>query len=351
MNNSRVSISGHYFTYLASILFLGFGLFPLLLIIEGIRLGESLEPFFRDVGPFILLLLSLSYVSYSFRTFVERKKASDRIFFSRQFLIPNLKFKKVDFHINQLSIKQWSSKGSTEGGGGSTDYTTILVDGTDFFTYTGKRKKILKVIPEVEDKTKKKWGTLSPKERKLLMGRHTAKVAKVKMESDEWLAVQPNELERVRNDTRLTSIIGLTLIILGSFAAWSNGDESRLEVSLLTATYMIIGGVGFMVLSLLVRTQYIEVRWIEPERTILIVKRGIFGGLFVPLVYQVMDGDMVVLDEDTVTDTGYDNERVRTETTYWLSIKRQNGELVRTNQVEGEKRQLAIIRDFILSHS
>ena len=64
-NQKRVSLSGSNITHIISRVSLVFGLFPLLALIEGIRLGEDLALFFRDVGPFILSFLLVSYVSYS----------------------------------------------------------------------------------------------------------------------------------------------------------------------------------------------------------------------------------------------------------------------------------------------
>ena len=86
MSNSRVSLSGSKITHMISRVGLVFGLFPLLALVEGIRLGEDLAPFFRDVGPFILSLLLVSYVSYSYRMVVERESDSGMVIFSRQIL-------------------------------------------------------------------------------------------------------------------------------------------------------------------------------------------------------------------------------------------------------------------------
>ena len=150
MSNSRVSLSGSKITHMISRVGLVFGLFPLLALVEGIRLGEDLAPFFRDVGPFILSLLLVSYVSYSYRMVVERESDSGMVIFSRQILHSSIRFRKREFGIDQLDVRQ-----ITMGGGEDsqpTDYTTVVVDGKDFFTYIGHKRKILKAIPELNKK-------------------------------------------------------------------------------------------------------------------------------------------------------------------------------------------------------
>lgn len=150
MSNSRVSLSGSKITHMISRVGLVFGLFPLLALVEGIRLGEDPAPFFRDVGPFILSLLLVCYVSYSYRMVVERGSGSGMVIFSRQILHSSIRFRKREFGIDQLDVRQ-----ITMGGGEDsqpTDYTTVVVDGKDFFTYIGHRRKILKAIPELSKK-------------------------------------------------------------------------------------------------------------------------------------------------------------------------------------------------------
>tara|TARA_B100000927_G_C16427588_1_gene454170 strand:+ start:322 stop:1017 length:696 start_codon:yes stop_codon:yes gene_type:complete len=129
---------------------LAFGLFPLLALVEGIRLGEDLAPFFRNVGPFILSLLLVCYVSYSYRMVVERESGSSMVIFSRQILHSSIRFRKREFNIDQLYVRQITMGGGEDSG--PTDYTTVVVDGKDFFTYIGHKRKILKAIPELNKK-------------------------------------------------------------------------------------------------------------------------------------------------------------------------------------------------------
>ena len=150
MSNSRVSLSGSKITHMLSRVSLVFGLFPLLALVEGIRLGEDLAPFFRDVGPFILSLLLVSYVSYSYRMVVERESDSGMVIFSRQILHSSIRFRKREFGIDQLDVRQITMGGGEDSS--PTDYTTVVVDGKDFFTYIGHKRKILKAIPELNKK-------------------------------------------------------------------------------------------------------------------------------------------------------------------------------------------------------
>ena len=150
MSNSRVSLSGSKITHMLSRVSLAFGLFPLLALVEGIRLGEDLAPFFRDVGPFILSLLLVSYVSYSYRMVVERESDSGMVIFSRQILHSSIRFRKREFGIDQLDVRQITMGGGEDSS--PTDYTTVVVDGKDFFTYIGHKRKILKAIPELNKK-------------------------------------------------------------------------------------------------------------------------------------------------------------------------------------------------------
>jgi len=340
-NQKRVSLPGSKITHIITRVSMFIAVIPLLLLFEVIRTGEDLAPFFRDVGPFGLSVLFVCYVSYSYRMVVERGSGSAMVLFSRQILHSSIRFGRREIGIDQLEVKQITMGGGEDSQ--ATDYTTVVVDGKDFFTYIGKKKKILKAIPEL----KRELPSLNVR----------GAVRKAEMESDEWISVVPDEAERFRKDTRRTTTAGFGMIALGTLLAWWNGDRS-LEDPLGVETYMVISGIGLLALSTLIMTQYKEVRWIAEERTILIVNRGIFGRLFVELVYEVMEGDSLVLDEETETYSDIDsdgNTSIRTETTYWLSIRRQGGEPVPTtlgsDVVEGSKGQLERIRNFIESQT
>jgi len=151
MARSRVSLSGSNVTHIISRICLMFGVFTLLPLIEGIRLGEDLAPYFRAlVFPVSLPLLLFGYVSYSYRMVVEREADSSNILFSRQIMHSSIRFRERTFNIDQLSVNQITMGGGEDSN--PTDYTTILVDGKDFFTYMGHKRKIIDAIPELNKK-------------------------------------------------------------------------------------------------------------------------------------------------------------------------------------------------------
>ncbi len=151
MANSRVSLSGSKITHILFNVSLFIGVLPLIVLIEGIWMGQDLAPLLRDVVPFALSVLLVGYASYSYRMVVERESGSSMVLFSRQVLHSSIRFRERTFNIDQLDVRQ-----ITMGGGGEdsdpTDYTTVLVDGKDFFTYIGHKRRVLEVIPELKKK-------------------------------------------------------------------------------------------------------------------------------------------------------------------------------------------------------
>ena len=77
------------------------------------------------------------------------------------------------------------------------------------------------------------------------------------------------------------------------------------------------------------------------------------------MVYHVEDGDRLSLDQETLghweDSHGGESSEYKTETTYWLTIKRSNGNLVKTvlgdDVLLGSKNQVSDIKKFILSHT
>ena len=81
------------------------------------------------------------------------------------------------------------------------------------------------------------------------------------------------------------------------------------------------------------------------------------------MVYHVEDGDKLSLDQETLVqetlghweDSSDGESEYKTETTYWLTIERSNGNLVKTvlgdDVLLGSKNQVSDIKKFILSHS
>ena len=93
-------------------------------------------------------------------------------------------------------------------------------------------------------------------------------------------------------------------------------------------------------------------------RTFIVFNKGIIGGIFLEMVYHVEDGDKLSLGQETLGhwEESPDGEsEYKTETTYWLTIERSNGNLVKTvlgdDVLLGSKNQVSDIKKFILSHS
>ena len=86
---------------------------------------------------------------------------------------------------------------------------------------------------------------------------------------------------------------------------------------------------------------------------------GIIGSIFLEMVYHVEDGDKLSLDQETLghwkDSPGGESSEYKEETTYWLTIERSNGNLVKTvlgdDVLLGSKNQVSDIKKFILSHS
>ena len=152
MTDSRVSLSGSKITHILFQVSLFIGVLPILVLIEGIWMDEDLAVVLMDIGPYVLSTLLVCYLSYSYRMVVERESGSGTVLFSRQILHSNIRFGKRAFDIDQLEVKQITKGGGGGEGSNPTDYTTVIVDGKDFFTYIGHRRKILKAIPELNKK-------------------------------------------------------------------------------------------------------------------------------------------------------------------------------------------------------
>lgn len=147
MTNSRVSLSGSKITHILFNVSLFIGVLPLIVLIEGIWMGQDLAPLLRDVVPFALSVLLVGYVSFSYRMVVEREFGSSMVLFTRQVLHSSIRFRERTFNIDQLDVRQITMRGGEDSN--PTDYTTVLVDGKDFFTYIGHKRRVLEVIPEL----------------------------------------------------------------------------------------------------------------------------------------------------------------------------------------------------------
>ena len=178
-------------------------------------------------------------------------------------------------------------------------------------------------------------------------------------ENDEWLSVVPDDYRRFSSVPIKIPFFGILIMIFGFLVAWNDGDSS-ITKPLPQQLYIILTGLGLFLLSLLlIKLQYKEIRWIKNEETFIIFNKGIIGSIFLEMVYHVEDGDRLSLDQETLghweDSHGGESSEYKTETTYWLTIKRSNGNLVKTvlgdDVLLGSKNQVSDIKKFILSHT
>ena len=182
-------------------------------------------------------------------------------------------------------------------------------------------------------------------------------------ENNEWLSVVPDDYRRFSSVPIKIPFFGILIMIFGFLVAWNDGDAS-ITKPLPQQLYIILAGLGlFLFSSILNKLQYKEIRWIQNERTFIVFKKGIIGSIFLEMVYHVEDGDKLSLDQETLVqetlghweDSSDGESEYKTETTYWLTIERSNGNLVKTvlgdDVLLGSKNQVSEIKKFILSHS
>ena len=179
----------------------------------------------------------------------------------------------------------------------------------------------------------------------------------------EWLNVDFDDYRRFSSVPVKVPFFGILLIIFGFLVAWNDGDAS-ITKPLPQQLYIILSGLGLFLFSLLlIKLQYKEIRWIQNERTFIVFNKGIIGSIFLEMVYHVEDGDKLSLDQETLVqealghweDSPDGESEHNAETTYWLTIERSNGKLVKTvlgdDVLLGSKNQVSEIKKFILSHS
>ena len=182
-------------------------------------------------------------------------------------------------------------------------------------------------------------------------------------ENNEWLSVVPDDYRRFSSVPIKIPFFGILIMIFGFLVAWNDGDAS-ITKPLPQQLYIILVGLGLFLFSLILnKLQYKEIRWIQNERTFIVFNKGIIGSIFLEMVYHVEDGDKLSLDQETLVqealrhweDSPDDESELKTETTYWLTIERSNGNLVKTvlgdDVLLGSKNQVSDIKKFILSHS
>ena len=175
-------------------------------------------------------------------------------------------------------------------------------------------------------------------------------------ENNEWLSVVPDDYRRISSIPIIIPFFGILIMIIG---ICNDLDDALMMKPPPQQLYIILAGLGLFLFSLLlIKLQYKEIRWIQNERTFIVFNKGIIGSIFLEMVYHVEDGDKLSLGQETLghwEDSTDGESEYKTETTYWLTIERSNGNLVKTvlgdDVLLGSKNQVSDIKKFILSHS
>ena len=175
-------------------------------------------------------------------------------------------------------------------------------------------------------------------------------------ENNEWLSVVPDDNKRISSIPLIIPFLGILIMIIGIY---NDLDDALMMKPPPQQLYTILAGLGLFLFSfLLIKLQYKEIRWIQNERVFIVFNKGILGSIFLEMVYHVEDGDKLSLDQETLghwEDSPDGESEYKTETTYWLTIERSNGNLVKTvlgdDVLLGSKNQVSEIKKFILSHS
>ena len=130
------------FVTMASLLI--FVLFSIKLI-EGIWMGWELNGFFRDVGPIALISAAIWYLCFSFRIVISRNQ--DSVIIHRQFLAPQIQFFRREYPVNSLTADEVTYAGGEDSS--PTTYTTIYSEEQIVIKYTGHKKKLRHLLPEL----------------------------------------------------------------------------------------------------------------------------------------------------------------------------------------------------------
>jgi hypothetical protein len=116
-----------------------------IMLIDGIWRGYDLGGFFRDVGPIALVAAGMGYLCFSFRIVISRDQ--NTVIVHRQFLAPQIQFSRREFQVDSLTADQVTYSGGEDGQ--STTYTTLYNGEETVLKYTGHKRKLKHVLPEL----------------------------------------------------------------------------------------------------------------------------------------------------------------------------------------------------------
>ena len=153
-----LSLPGHFITKLVSIISVAMVSLFLLKFLEMVFTGQYLGGIIRDVGPIALVLAVIGCLCFSFRIVISRDQ--DTVIVHRQFLAPQIQFSRREFQVDSLTAEQVTYSGGEDGE--STTYTTLYNGDEIVLKYTGHKRKLKHVLPELLMDKRKRVENIHP---------------------------------------------------------------------------------------------------------------------------------------------------------------------------------------------
>ena len=139
-------LPGSFQTYFISIsLFAGTCLLLVLFIYVVLTKPGDVELMINELGPIIFFGLVGSYLFFSYRIVISRHE--DTLIVYRQFIGPQIQFLRREYPINSLNADEVTYAGGEDSG--PTTYTTLFSKEQIITKYSGKKKKLRHVLPEL----------------------------------------------------------------------------------------------------------------------------------------------------------------------------------------------------------
>ena len=140
-----LSLPGSFFTHFISMCSLASSIFLLIPLIGSILTESFNVKIFYDLGPVILIALAIGYLFYSYRIVISRE--GDTLIVYRQFIVPQIQFLRREYPVNSLTADEVTYAGGEDSS--PTTYTTIYSEEQIVVKYTGHKKKLRHIWPEL----------------------------------------------------------------------------------------------------------------------------------------------------------------------------------------------------------
>ena len=140
-----LSLPGSFFTHFISMCSLASSIFLLIALIGSILTESYNVKIFYDLGPVILISLAIGYLFYSYRIVISRDE--DTLIVYRQFIVPQIQFLRREYPVNSLTADEVTYAGGEDSS--PTTYTTIYSEEQIVIKYTGHKKKLRHLLPEL----------------------------------------------------------------------------------------------------------------------------------------------------------------------------------------------------------